>query len=165
MTERDQCAFEDALRSDLAAARQQNMVLTDQLRAAEARNEAMAHRVDFLTQEVGRVTASREQYERVGIRASAMLESGTSMMIKLLQDLQDEIKSAAFAKVPGTVQNEPQPSLAAGQPILPADGPSLMTADEAIVAIEQIGRTFGAGFGDSASLLPPTRFGNGTLQS
>jgi hypothetical protein len=165
MTERDQCAFEDALRSDLAAARQQNMVLTDQLRAAEARNEAMAHRVDFLTQEVGRVTASREQYERVAIRVSAKMEGATAMMLQQLQDLQDEIKSAAFAKVPGTVQNEPQPSLAAGQPILPPDGPSLMTPEEAIIAIEQIGRTFGAGFGDSASLLPPARFGNGGMQS
>ncbi len=154
MTERDQCAFEDALRLDLTAARQQNMVLIDQLREANTLNEALSYKIDFLTSEVARVTSSREQYERVAIRVSAKMEGATAMMIKQLQDLQDEIKTAAFAKVPGTV------------PIAPAEpaGAVASDLDGHMPSAEIVGKLFGAGFESSASKLPPARFGNGAVK-
>lgn len=163
MTERDQCAFEEALRLDLNAARQQVMLLTDQLREANSLNEALSYKVDFLTQEVGRVTTSREQYERVSIRVATIAESVANIAIKQLQDLQEEIKAAAFAKVPGAVQSTPVvPFTIPPQPV-----ENMLIPEPSIEEMEAkvIGKQFGAGFGDSASLLPPPRFGNGAVQS
>jgi seryl-tRNA synthetase len=156
MNDRDQGAFEAALQADLAAARQQNLVLADQLRAAEARNEAMAHRVDFLTAEVARVTASREQYERVAIRVSAKMEAATSMMMGQLAELQDEIRSAAFTLPPGTAPNVPA---------TPAE-PEKQSSEflPAVADIETLSRSFIAGFHSSSSLLPPPRLGNGAVK-
>lgn len=188
MTDHNQGAFEAALRSDLAAERQRNAVLTDQLRAANILNEGLAYKLDFMHQEVARVTASREQYERVGIRASAMLEGGTSMMIKLLQDLQEEIRAAAFTSPPGVVETPPAAPAEAEKPVSEIEGadfappiPSLEDIETALedkilrgtgvrrvpssqdIAAAQIGRAFGAGF-ESASLLPAHRFGNGAVK-
>lgn len=176
MTEHDQCAFEDALRLDLTAARQQNMVLIDQLREANTLNEALSYKIDFLTSEVARVTSSREQYERVAIRVSAKMEGATAMMIKQLQDLQDEIKTAAFAKVPGAIPRSPAASVDDPRPHTgePEHAPSPSVSDIDIEKLHQIGRNFGAGFEHSplyekaqgsAGLLPPARFGNGAVKS
>ena len=164
MTDRDQSAFEDALRADLTASRQEVMLIKDQLREANTLNEALSYKVDFLTSEVARITASREQYERVSIRVATFAESCANVAIKQLQDLQEEIKAAAFAKVPGAVQTASAPRQEAG-------------IDNAITAMEieaeQIGKTFDAGFktvaehlgnGSSASLLPRATFGNGAKQ-
>ena len=123
MTDRDQGAFETALQADLAAARQQNLVQADQLRAAEARNEAQSHRIDFLIAEVARVTASREQYERVAIRVSAKMESATSMMMGQLAELQDEISDAAFTKPAGTVETAPATPVVDNEPASEEDRP------------------------------------------
>lgn len=163
MTDRDQCAFEEALRVDLNAARQQVMVLTDQLREAHSLNETLSYKVDFLTQEVGRVTASREQYERVSIRVATFAESVASVAIKQLQDLQDEIKSAAFAKVPGAVLSPPPASVEAlrPHPVGAEHEPSPSIDD---IDVKALGKTFGAGYDipNSGGLLPPMRFGNGS---
>lgn len=161
MNDLDQCAFEEALRVDLNAARQQVMVLTDQLREANSLNEALSYKVDFLTKEVGRVTASREQYERVSIRVATFAESVASVAIKQLQDLQDEIKTAAFAKVPGAVQNPPAAIPDADKPSLTQDRMQTLTIDQTIIAAEDIGKRFGSGFDGSSGLIPPVRFGNG----
>jgi hypothetical protein len=146
----------DKLKSDLADERQKNMLLTDQLREANGENRDLSYKVDFLTAEVARVTASREQYERVAIRVSAFAESIASVAVKQLHDLQDEIKATAFAQVPGTVQSEPEAPPDASEPPSehtgePAHGPSPSIDDISAVAI---GKTFGSGFRDSASFLP-----------
>jgi hypothetical protein len=67
----------DRMKLDLAEAQKKVMLLTDQLRSAYAENQGLAYKVDFLTAEVLRVTASREQYERVAIRVSAKMEGGS----------------------------------------------------------------------------------------
>jgi hypothetical protein len=156
----------DRMKLDLAEAEAKVMVLTDQLRSSQAENQALAYKVDFLTAEVSRVTASREQYERVAIRVSAKMEGATAMMIRQLGDLQDEIKAAAFAEVPGKVKDAPVTLPQAEKSLSGEDSGYI---DEACqpVAIDaaQVGKIFGAGFGDSASLLPPARFGNGPIKS
>lgn len=157
----------DKLKADFAESQLKVMLLTDQLRTANAENQAFAYKVDFLTAEVSRVTASREQYERVAIRVSAKMEGATAMMIRQLGDLQEEIKAAAFAEVPGKVKDAPETAPKPEKPRILPDAPALMMATETIIAAEQIGRNFGAGFTEgntSASLLPPARFGNGTVK-
>ncbi len=101
----------DRMKADLASSQQQVMLLKDQLREANTLNEGLSYKVDYLTVEVGRITTSREQYERVSIRVATFAESVATVAIKQLQDLQDEIKSAAFAKVPGSVQIAPEAPL------------------------------------------------------
>ncbi len=161
MTDRDQCAFEEALRSDLTEARSKVMLLTDQLRTANAENQALSYKVDFLTQEVGRVTASREQYERISIRVATFAESVANVAIKTLEDLRSEIKAAAFGKVPGEIKSEPAlaPLAALGAKLNDQGQIALLTE----ITAEQLGKTFGAGF-SSADLLPPARFGNGSTK-
>ena len=146
----------DKMKSDLADERQKNMLLTDQLREANGENRDLSYKVDFLTAEVARVTASREQYERVAIRVSAKMEGATAMMIRQLTDLQEEIKMAAFSEVPGAVASAPEAPLEGEKPPSehtgePEHGPSPWVNDISAVAI---GKTFGAGFRDSASFLP-----------
>jgi hypothetical protein len=188
----------DRMKLDLAEAQQKVMLLTDQLRQANAENQAFAYKVDFLKLEVDRVTASREQYERVAIRVSAKMEGATAMMIRQLGDLQEEIKAAAFAEVPGKVKDAPERPAEAEEPLserisgkgelglgihgIPKEWPEgsfslevlgklIGAADEppaenpTKIDTRQIGRNYGAGFGDSASLLPPPRFGNGPINS
>jgi hypothetical protein len=162
----------DRMKLDLAEAQQKVMLLTDQLRSADAENQGLAYKVDFLKLEVDRVTASREQYERVAIRVSAKMEAATSMVMGQLADLLEEIKAAAFAEVPGKVKDAP---VAAPQPekplgiwpefANPADNDEIDIRDN--IDTQDIAKTFGAGFGDSASLLPPARFGfgNGSINS
>jgi hypothetical protein len=161
----------DKLKIDLAESQLKVMLLTDQLRTANAENQALAYKVDFLKLEVDRVTASREQYERVAIRVSAKMEGATAMMMRQLGDLQEEIKAAAFAEVPGKVKVA---TAAAPQPEKPLSGQDSAYIDDAmrddtdadgIALMEKIGRNYGAGFGGSASLLPPARFGNGPINS
>jgi hypothetical protein len=132
----------DKLKSDYAESQMQVLVLTDQVRELTGINSNLKFQTDFLTAEVARVTASREQYERVGIRASAMLEAGTTMVMKLLEDLQEEIRIAAFAKVPGSVAAQPE-GLEEGEKPLFLEGD-----DQTPIFIDQFG-------------LPPNRFGNG----
>jgi len=168
----------DKLKADLAESQLKVMLLTDQLRTANAENQALAYKVDFLKLEVDRVTASREQYERVAIRVSAKMEGATAMMIRQLGDLQEEIKAAAFAEVPGKVKDAPETVPKPEKPLL-ADGEGLTleelgriiggtceTTDDlpGISDLAKIGRNYGAGFGDSASLLPPARFGSGAVK-
>jgi hypothetical protein len=181
MTDHDQGAFEAALQADLSAARQQNLVLADQLRAADARNEAQAHRIDWLTGEVARVTASREQYERVAIRVSAKMEAATSMVMGQLAELQEEIREAAFTQTPGADPNAPAAPIIADNAYdanFPLRGLFQESTGEEYGpatpagAVEPASPPFGADFsleelGDfigrvsSASLLPPARLGNG----
>jgi hypothetical protein len=158
----------DRMKLDLAEAQQKVMLLTDQLRSAHAENHGLAYKVDFLKLEVDRVTASREQYERVAIRVSAKMEGATAMMMRQLGDLQEEIKAAAFAEVPGKFKDAPEPAPQPEKPLSRLDHPTPSAMGEAIIAVEQIGRSFGAGFTEgntSASLLPPARFGNGPINS
>jgi hypothetical protein len=132
----------DGMKSDLAHARQEILLLSNQLRDANTENEKMAYKVDFLTAEVSRITASREQYERVAIRVSAKMESGVAMMMQQLSDLQAEIQDAAFAKVPGTV--------------MPPNEMPAATDDD----VAAMGKRFGAGFGPTDILWLP----QGTIQ-
>ena len=150
MNDHDQSAFEEALRADINAARNQIMMLKDQLREAQTLNETLSYKIDYLTEEVARVTTSREQYERVSIRVATFAESVASVAIKQLQDLQEEIKSAAFSKVPGSVQN-----------VTTSPNDVIPSMDDMVMA----GKQFGAGFDSpSASLLPVPKFGNGAAQ-
>jgi hypothetical protein len=107
MTDHDQGAFEAALQADLAAARQQNLVLADQLREANTLNEGLAYKLDYMHREVAKVTASREQFERVSIRVATLAESVATVAIKQLEEIRGEIRKAAFGKVPGAVQVAP----------------------------------------------------------
>jgi hypothetical protein len=172
MTDHTQGAFEAALQADLAAARQQNLVLADQLRAADARNEAQAHRIDFLIQDRERVIQAGVRDERIVIRIGTLAESVATIAIKQLEEIREEIRRAAFGKVPGTAQDVPAPPVGAVEPgktVEPGRGPPTP-----IISVEQIAKTFGAdfsleGLGDfigrvsSASLLPPARLGNGAV--
>jgi hypothetical protein len=153
MTDHDQGAFEAALQADLAAARQQNLVLADQLRQANTLNEGLAYKLDFMHAEVVRVTASREQYERVAIRVSAKMEAATSMVMGQLAELQEEIRAAAFTKPAGTVEMAPARPAEAPEPSY--DTPIVGDA----TTISEFLR-----FADSASRLPPPRFGNGAVK-
>jgi hypothetical protein len=197
MTDRDQGAFEAALQADLAAARQQNLVLSDQLRQANILNEGLAYKLDYMHQEVARVTASREQYERVAIRVSAKMEAATSMVMGQLAELQEEIRAAAFTKQQGPVQKTPQSPPEAVEPLLerlsgkgepglgihgiPKEYPEgsfslemlgkLIGSDHeieagnptsAIIATQGVGHVYEGG--NSASRLPPPRFGNGGIK-
>src|SRR6267142_1615094 len=139
MNDHDQSAFEEALRSDINAARNQILTLKDQLREAHTLNEALSYKLDYLTEEVARVTTSREQYERVSIRVATFAESVASVAIKQLQDLQEEIKSAAFSKVPGAVQIAPAVSVGVAAQSIDCPVPS-------VEDLEKIGKRFGAGF-------------------
>lgn len=137
----------DGIKSDLAHARQEILLLSGQLRDANSETEKMAYKVDFLTAEITRISASREQYERVAIRVSAKMEGAVAMMVSQLGDLHAEIRDAAFTKVPGAV---------------PAPSPSDAIAEE-INAVE-VGKRFGAGFEAepaSVALLPSPKFGAG----
>jgi|SRR5882672_4346655 len=139
----------DGIKSDLAHARQEILLISNQLRDANTENEKMAYKVDFLTAEITRISASREQYERVAIRVSAKMEGAVAMMVSQLGDLHAEIRDAAFTRVPGTI---PSPE--------PPDPPS-----EEINA-EEVGKRFGAGFEAEPSVtsitLPAPRFGGGS---
>ncbi len=118
MTDIDQCAFEEALRSDLASSRQENGMLRDQLREANTLNESLSYKVDFLTAEVSRVTVSREQYERISIRVSTVAESVVKVAMGQLEGLMDEIKAAAFTQVPGVLKEAPKASAEAEKRVL-----------------------------------------------
>ncbi len=159
MTERDQCAFEEALRSDLAAARQQVMVLTDQLRDANALNEALSYKVDILVKQVAALDASKGQFERVSIRVATLAESVATVAIKQLEEIRDEIRLAAFAKVPGMIPSSPAEPTDATASNISDPVPSVDDLEAEIV-----GKLFGAGFEGSASKLPPARFGNGAAK-
>lgn len=159
----NQGAFEQALQAELTDERDRNAVLTDQLRAANLLNEGLAYKLDFMHGEVARVTASREQYERVAIRVSAKMEAATSMVMGQLSELQEEIRQAAFTKPAEPV--EIAPTAPAEPPSYDGDNPGF------ILDYAEISRTFGAGFSSgitegntSASLLPAPRFGNGAVK-
>lgn len=179
MTDRDQGAFEAALQSDLAAARQQNLVLADQLRAAEARNEGLAHKVDWQTKEIARITADREQFERISIRVATIAESVASVAIKQLKDLQSEIREAAFTKPSVAVPSEPATPIGADSGYIEE---AMRTVDG--LSLEDLGNLIGAArepdenmegtdfdppiaplsAGRTADLLPSPRIGNGDLR-
>lgn len=141
----------DKLKSDLAEANQQIMVLTDQLRTERTTNEGLAYKVDFLVAQVERVTASGAQYERVVVRVSAIADTIASVAAKQLADLREEIKLAAFINVPGTVQSAPE-GMEEGEKPLFLQGDDYVT--------HQI-----VGHGSSSDLLPISRLGNGAVRT
>lgn len=145
-TEQQFFAEYDRMKADLTHARQEILLLSNQLRDSNAEQEKLAFKCDFLTKEVARVTASREQYERVAIRITAMMDGALDSHIALSQKMKDEIRDAAFTKVPGS----PKPPEPPAEP------------EEPSVDVEKIAQTFGAGFGaEHVTTLPAPRFGNG----
>jgi len=132
-----------ALKEDLKQARHEIALLTDHVRAGKIEQEQLAYKADHLLAETVRLTASREQYERVAIRTTAILDGALTALMATLQSLQSEIRDAAFTKVPGTPK-KPEPETAA-----------------VAVDVEKIAETFAAGFDGIQALLPKPKFGNG----
>jgi len=138
-----------ALKEDLKQARHEIALLSDQVRDGKAEQEQLSYKADHLLSENARVTASREQYERVAIRTTAILDGALTSLMAVLQSLQAEIRDAAFTKVPGSAKINP--------PAEPANSGS--------VEVEKIAETFAAGFDADQTPLPPKpRFGNGAQQ-
>lgn len=115
----------DRMKGDLAHARQEILLISNQLRDANIETEKLAYKCDFLTQEVARVTASREQYERIAIRVSGKMDAALDALAATVDGIRDEIREAAFTKVPT---------------VAPAG-----TAEAAGIDVERIGEKFGAG--------------------
>jgi len=133
-----------ALKEDLKQARAENALLAKQIVEGQSEQEKLSYKTDFLLAETVRLTASREQYERVAIRSTAILDGALTALIATCQSLQAEIRDAAFTKVPGTPKTDTLPE------------------EPAAVDVEKIAETFAAGFEASQTPLPPTpRFGNG----
>jgi len=138
-----------ALKEDLKQARQEIALLSEQIRDGKSEQEKLAYKNDFLLAETVRLTASREQYERVAIRSTAILDGALTSLIATCQSLQSEIRDAAFTKVPGSAKIDP-----------PAEPANANTVD-----VEKIAETFASGFDEAQTPLPPKpRFGNGAQQ-
>lgn len=139
-TERQFFAEYDRMKTDLAHARQEILLLSNQLRDANSEQEKLAFKCDFLTSEIARVTASREQYERVAIRVSGMMDGALDGLIAVAEKMKGEIREAAFTKTPSPPKPDPVPA-----EIAEAKLPEL---------IAMAGQ-------ESHTALPAPRFGNG----
>lgn len=139
-----------ALKEDLKQARNQIATLTKQIADGEAEQEKLSYKNDFLVGEVARITASREQYERVAIRSTAILDGALTSLMSTVQQLQSEIRDAAFTKVPGSPK-----------------APETAATENVTVDVEKIAETFAAGFDEprAATIPPPARFGNGAARA
>ncbi len=137
-----------ALKEDLKQCRSENALLQKQIADGLAEQEKLAYKHDFLLSETARITASREQYERVAIRVSAILDGALTALMATVQQMQDEIRDAAFTKVPGTPKS-PDPGTTAS------------------VDVEKIAETFAAGFENTENVMlpPPPRFGSGAARA
>jgi hypothetical protein len=151
----------DQLKDDLAEARQQVMVLTDQVRELTGINSNLKFQTEFLIQQVERVTASGAQYERVVVRVSAIAETIASVAAKQLADLREEIKLAAFIKVPGTIQSAPEGLEEGEKPLFLEDAGTAVQINGVDFTLEQLGNVIRG----AASELPPNRFGNGAVRT
>lgn len=134
-----------ALKEDLKQANNEIATLAKQVADGQSEQEKLAYKCDFILAENARLTASREQYERVAIRATALLDGALTSLMATVQQLQNEIRDAAFTKVPG-----------AAKPAAPE------VTENVTVEVEKIAETFGAGFGAAP---PPNRFGNGVTHA
>lgn len=132
-----------ALKEDLKQARNEIATLAQQILDGKGEQEQLAYKNDFLLAETIRLTASREQYERVAIRSTAILDGALTALMATCESLQMEIRDAAFTKVPGAAK---------------VAEPEATTVD-----VENIAKTFAAGFEkEEATPLPnPPRFGSG----
>lgn len=139
-----------ALKEDLKQARNQIATLTQQITDGQAEQEKLAYKYDFLLGENARITASREQYERVAIRVAAIADGALTSLMSTVQQLQSEIRDAAFTKVPGS-----------------AKAPAAEPTENVAVDVEKIAETFAAGFDEprAATVPPPARFGNGAARA
>lgn len=126
-TERQFFTEYDQMKTDLKQAQQEIILLTNQLRDANAETEKLAFKCDFLTREIARVTASREQYERVAIRVAAKMDGALDAWTAMAETMKDEIRDAAFTKVPSMA-------------------PIKIETEESGVNIAAIAAQFGAGF-------------------
>lgn len=90
----------DRTKADLAHARNEILLLSGQLKDAGMEQEKLAYKNDFLQRENARLLASRDQYERVAIRAAAVLDGALTAQIATIEKLQAEIREAAFTKTP-----------------------------------------------------------------
>jgi|1185.fasta_scaffold26244_3 hypothetical protein len=137
-----------ALKEDLKQCRAENVLLQKQIADGVAEQEKLAWKQDFLLAETARLAASREQYERIAIRVSAILDGALTALMATVQQMHDEIRDAAFTKVPGT-------------PKLPDPGTTVN------VDVEKIAETFAAGFEgmENPALPPPPRFGSGAARA
>jgi uncharacterized protein (DUF3084 family) len=143
-TEQQFFAEYDQMKNDLKHARQEILLLSNQVRDGQTEQQGLAYKADFLTAENARLTASREQYERVAIRAAAMLDGALTALLATLQRMQEEIRDAAFTKVPGSAK------------------PDTIAEEPAPVDVEKIAETFAAGFDGQQTPLPAQpRFGSG----
>lgn len=137
-----------SLREDLKQARNEIATLAQQVLDGKAEQEKLSYKNDFLVSETVRLTASREQYERIAIRTAALADGALTSLMAALTQMHNEIRDAAFTKVPGTPK-PPEP-----------------TQGTVAVDVESIAKTFAAGFDDGErSALPLPRFGNSTAQA
>ena len=144
-TEQQFFAEYDQMKDRLKAAEQQIMVLTDQLRTANTEGEALAYKNDFLTQEIARITTSREQYERIAIRSAAVLDGALTALVATIQQMQAEIRDAAFIKVPGSAK----------QSIADEEHEGIKVQDIAAAFAPEVDAR------PTSATLPPNRPGNG----
>lgn len=126
----------DRTKADLADARLEIMLLAEQLKTANVENEKLSYKCDFLTGEVKRMADSRDQYERIAVRLVGKMDGALDAWLAMADGMKNEIRDAAFTKAPSTVtiKGEPNSVAAAVKP------------QPETVAVEEIGRNFGAGF-------------------
>lgn len=126
----------DRTKADLAHARQEILLLSEQLGTANTENEKLSYKCDFLLQEMRRITASRDQYERVAVRLVGKMDGALDAWMAMAESMKNEIREVAFTKSP-VVRAPGEPHIVETDQSKPVTEP---------IAAEEIGRKFGAGF-------------------
>lgn len=138
-TEEQFFAAYDQMKSDLAHARQEIILISGQLRDANSENEKLAYKCDFLISENAKIATSRDLYQRVAARVAGKLDGALDAWIAMAEGMKDEIRDAAFTKVP----TAPVP---AATPYATTTAIIETAFVEENDGAEIIGRKFGAGF-------------------
>jgi chromosome segregation ATPase len=97
----------DRTKDELAHARQEIALLTEQLRTANLENEKLSYKCDFLLKQVKQITDSRDQYERIAIRLVGKMDGALDAWTAMAEKMKEEIREAAFTKAP-MVAPEPE---------------------------------------------------------
>jgi hypothetical protein len=157
----------DQLKTDLAESQQQVMVLTDQVRELTGINSNLKFQNDFLIEQVERVTVDKAKFERVVVRVSAIADTIAATAQHQLADLREEIKLAAFIKVPGTVAAQPEGLEEGKKPLfLHPENEFVAYEVERARAWRDSDRSISDNHtGVATSELPPNRFGNGAVRT
>ena len=86
----------DRTKADLAQCRTENELLKQQLRDNISEQEKLAYKVDFLTQDIRRLTEQRDQYQKIAIRVAGKMDGAIDGMCAMLHKMQEEIQEAAY---------------------------------------------------------------------